>query len=131
MTKEELRKKLRDKIRNAKNTRISKSVREYIEEKELISDKRVSEEMNVLYKKIKSDYPSIDIKPPHYLLDNIQEATENFKKYISQMLELGKSNQIQPEELKYILNNIYTKYMVTVCGIQIVPEKLQFLFTNT
>lgn len=131
MTKEELKKKLRDKIRNAKNNRTSKAVKEQIQEKEFNSDSRITEDMKVLYNKIKTDYPTLDIKPPNYLLNNVADAIDSFKMYIMHMLEVGKANNILPDELKYTLqNNIYTKYMTTVCGIEIVPEKLRFLFTE-
>ena len=128
MTKEELKKKLRDKIRNAKNNRTAKAVKEHIEEKEFNSDSRITEEMKILFKSIKNDYPTLDIKSPSHLLNDITSATENFKAYIMQMLEIGKANNILPDELKYTLNNVYTKYMITVCGLEIVPEKLRFLF---
>lgn len=131
MTKEELRKKLRDKINNAKNNRTSRAVQEKIQEKEFNTDPRITEEMKTIYNKIKTEYPTLDIKPPNYLLNNVAGAIESFKMYIMHMLEVGKANNILPDELKYTLqNNVYTKYMITVCGIEIVPEKLRFLFTQ-
>ena len=130
MNREELRQKLRNKINKSRNERKSKRGKDENIIKTEMNDSRITEIMINSYNELRSNFPNLNIKTPSQLLDNLEETTNEFKLYIMEMLKLGKTNNIEPDQLKNSLDNLYTRYIISVCGIQIVPEKLQFLFSN-
>ena len=131
--RKELKNKLKKKINSLQNDRLNnfaKKIEINKENEKVNNDSRITDEMKNSYNLVKSELPELNIKPPNYLLDNLEETREQFNSYLVNIIEISKLNKISPDEFTNILNNSYNKYMVCVCGIEILPEKLRSLYIN-
>lgn len=122
MTREELRKKLRTKIKQKSYNRMSSY------NKSISPNSNITEDMRNKYNALLSVFPSNSIHPPEYILANMSIVEIEFKQYLNRLIDIAKSNNIMPNDFHTIINNDYTNYMITVCGDHIIPENLRFIF---
>jgi len=131
-----LKKKLRDKIKTKRESRPSMNQKEYNkmmntlrkEMNETMKDERITEEMRMLYKKVRDEMVDIEIPTPEEIMKNSEIATEKFKEYLRGIVSYCKKNNITKEEfIEIYLNSNYVKYNVAVLGLEIIPEQLRGL----
>jgi hypothetical protein len=152
MNREELRKKLQNKLKGMKNNRTSK-----VTDKEQVIDNtnmlknmpkskkdldNLKKEMNKMlnntntvkvtalmesyYDLTVKKYDKIMIPTPQELLMNVEVAKNNFKDYLNALIDNCKEKNISKEVfIKDYLNSLYTEYHVVVLTIDVVPEKLR------
>jgi len=152
MNREELRKKLQNKLKGMKNNRTSK-----VTDKEQVIDNtnmlknmpkskkdldNLKKEMNKMlnntntvkvtalmesyYDLTVKKYDKIKIPTPQELLMNVEVAKNNFKDYLNALIDNCKEKNISKEVfIKDYLNSLYTEYHVVVLTIDVVPEKLR------
>ena len=135
LTKEELRQKLRAKIASARQPQqkavtqkqynnMMKTVKK--EMNKFKQDDRVTDEMLLLYNKLNTEYKQVKVPSPSELLNNIELAKTKFKEYLKSLIEKCKEYNISQQKFeKDYLNSEYTRYMVIVVGLEIVPESLR------
>jgi hypothetical protein len=120
MTREELRKKLRNKIKQKSYNRMSSYNKSF--------SSNITEDMRNKYNALLSVFPSNSIHSPEYILANMSIVEIEFKQYLNRLIDIAKSNNIMPNDFHTIINNDYTNYMITVCGDHIIPENLRYIF---
>jgi len=152
MNREELRKKLQNKLKGMKNNRTSK-----VTDKEQVIDNtnmlknmpkskkdldnlkkemnkmlnntntvKVTDLMESYYDLTVKKYDKIKIPTPQELLMNVEVAKNNFKDYLNALIDNCKEKNISKEVfIKDYLNSLYTEYHVVVLTIDVVPEKLR------
>jgi hypothetical protein len=135
LTREELRQKLRAKIASARQpqqkavtqkqyNKMMKTVKS--EMKKLKQDDRVTDEMLLLYDKLNNEYKQVKVPSPSEILNNIDLAKTKFKEYLKSLIDKCKEYNISQQKFeKDYLNSEYTRYMVMVAGLEIVPESLR------
>jgi allophanate hydrolase subunit 1 len=138
LTREDIRMKLRSKLRGFKNhvpvNKQKVTQKEYDklindaknELTKLQQDERITPEIMLLYKKVNDQFKNIEIPSPLQLLNGPEIGKQKFIEYLSKLIEMCKENNITRERfVKDFLNSDYTNYHIAVLGIEIVPEKLR------
>lgn len=134
LTKEELRKRCREKRESLRMPRQQVSQKEHkkmiamlgTELKKINEDPRITPKMKELYELALKTYDKTKVPSPLEMLNNVEIAREKFKLYVDALIKVCKKNNITREVfINDYLNGIYTDYFVTVLGIEIVPENIR------
>lgn len=132
LTREQIRQKLRNKIANARqplmtqkqyNKMVKKSKKEM---KKLKKDSRITDEMLLLYDKLNNEFTLSKVPSPSEILNNVELAKKEFTEYLRTLISKCKELDISQQTFeKDYLNSEYTRYLVMVAGMDIVPESLR------
>lgn len=132
LTREELREKLRYKIKNKRAPKVTVMPKQYNQvinhlttelnkiDKELI----VSDTMTELYNEVVALYGN-NIPNPKELLSNSELAKKEFNSYLNKLISKCKEKNIDNYTFRLYLNSKYTEYYIEVLGFDIIPQSLQ------
>jgi hypothetical protein len=129
--REELRKKLRQKINEKKQKqptrqeiqRIKKDInREY---RQVTQDERVTSEMIDLFSQAMKDFPNLNMPNPKIVLDNDAKYKEEYGKYVLNIMQKAREENWNVDIVKSMLNNSYTKYMTHMLNLPELPTFIQ------
>ena len=116
-TREELRKKLRDKRNQTKNMMTQQQYMKKMksEKKMLNTDPRVTDDMVKKYNLLRQSMPQAQFPNPVDMLDNKDEHMQNFFKYIVMTKQYVGEDESKMVEM---CNNDYSKYVGSVFNIK-------------
>lgn len=129
--REELRRKLRQKINDKRQKqpsrqeiqRIKKEINK--EYRDVIQDERVTNVMVDLYGDAIRQFPKSNIPNPKVVLDNQEQYKKEYGKYVLNIVQQAKENNLDIEVVKSMLNNSYTRYMTHTLGLPPLPSFIQ------
>ena len=125
-SREELKQKLRNKIKDKKNNTNLNNIQQLQKEaKQEMQDSGISMQLLNKYRTAITTFKNVKIATPFEVLANKDTYLKEYSNYVLIAIKEAKENKYNIETIKRMLTNSYTDYMTSMLNLPLLPSWLK------